>query len=584
MNTMLKQKATYRIDRQAEFSGKLTTAHAKIEKTFLDGGAVLVSVMEILGNLVGILDGMTGTIDGKTAQNTLDGLRQTIDDLAQLPKTEQARQAAFNSLAAMCSSTGGHIDDIHETIRYLKTFAVTVKITGAGLAEFAGFADEIRERIQSGADEVGRFAKNLDAMHSQLVKARSFSSTTLADFDATIPHIISGLNENSERISKQHQEMTDIAAQVKKIAQTIQGKIGSVLSSLQIGDITRQRIEHIQSMLEMLDEFASSAEGKELDGTEHAILQEAVLQMASAQMDETAADFHRDCTKIFASISSFADDAARILSLRDELIDKTRNGDSSTLALMEEGIVEACALVARVQESSADADDVVLSVTNSAQELSRGIEILRSIKIDIHYMALNSNLRCSKLGDAGRSVNVVSGEMRVFAGKLETPADAIVEELQRVESATSQLAKQGQGLSADMAVPLNDALHAIRGAKEQMDAGIESLAEEGQAVFSRISSAVVTLDFENALGHTFNECCQIAAQLSEGFDADVSGFSDKVEGFSHRVYKLYTMSQERDIHVRFLPAYVATANAASVASASQSAAADDDDLFADALF
>jgi len=334
----------------------------------------------------------------------------------------------------------------------------------------------------------------------------------------------------------------------------------------------------------MLDEFASSAEGKELDGTEHAILQEAVLQMASAQMDETAADFHRDCTKIFASISSFADDAARILSLRDELIDKTRNGDSSTLALMEQGIVEACALVARVQESSADADDVVLSVTNSAQELSRGIEILRSIKIDIHYMALNSNLRCSKLGDAGRSVNVVSGEMRVFAGKLETPADAIVEELQRVESATSQLAKQGQGLSADMAVPLNNALHAIRGAKEQMDAGIESLAEEGQAVFSRISSAVVTLDFENALGHTFNECCQIAAQLSEGFDADVSGFSDKVEGFSHRVYKLYTMSQERDIHVRFLPAYVATANAASVASASQSAAADDDDLFADALF
>ncbi len=583
MNTMLRQKETFKIDRQAEFSAKLSAAHAKIEKKFLDGGAVLVSVMDILGNLIGILDGMTGTIDGKMARDTLEGLRQTINDLAQLPKTEEERQAAFNNLADMCSLTGEHIDEIHETIRYLKTFAVTVKITGAGLTEFAGFADEIRERIQSGSDEVGRFAKNLEEMRQQLIKARSFSTDTLSDFQSTIPQIIESLNENSGLIEKQHREMADIAAQAKKIAQTVQGKIGSVLSSLQIGDITRQRIEHIQSTLEMLEEFSSSSEGKALDAAELAVLQEAVLQLAGAQMDETAADFHRDCSKIFASISSFADDAARILSLRDELIDKTRNGDSNILALMEKGIVDATNLVGRVQGSSADADDVVMSVTNSAKELSRGIEILRSIKIDIHYMALNSNLRCSKLGDAGRSVNVVSGEMRIFAAKLETPADAIVEELEKVEAATAQLAKGG--VTTDMASPLNEALQTIRHAKSQMDSGVEALAQEGQAVFSRISAAVVTLDFESELGSTFNECCQIAAQLSEGFEADVSRFSDKIEGFSHRVYKLYTMSQERDIHARFLPSHVSnSSSSASAVSNSQSSASDDDDLFADALF
>ena len=583
MNPLHKSNVTYKLDQQAEFSAKLMAAHAKIEKKFLEGGAVLVSVMDILGNLTGILDGMTGTLDGKTAKNNVDGLRKTIDDLAQLPKTEERRQAGFKSLADMCASTGEHIDDIHETIRYLKTFAITVKITGAGLAEFAGFADEIRERIQSGADEVGRFAKNLDVMRKQLITALSFSSATKADFDCTIPQIITGLNENSARISQQHQEMKDIAAQVKKIAQTIQGKIGSVLSSLQIGDITRQRIEHIQSMLQLMDDFGSSPEGKALSNSEYDVLKEAVLQLASTQMDETAADFHRDCGKIFTSISSFADDAARILSLRDELVDRTSNGERNVLALMEQGIVEACDLVTRVQESSAEADGVVSSVTTSAQELSRGIEILRSIKIDIHYMALNSNLRCSKLGDAGRSVNVVSGEMRLFAGKLETPADAIVEELQRVETTTQQLAQHGSGLSADLAAPLNEALETVRNAKTQMSTGIDALADEGQAVFSRISSAVVTLDFQSELGDTFNECCQIAAQLPQGFQADVSGFVDKISPFSAQVYKLYTMSQERDIHVRFLPANTSTSGHVANA-ASQPAAFEDDDLFADALF
>ncbi len=582
MNAMLKANRAYDTDRQIEFNSKLTAAHARIEKRFLDGGAVLVSVMEMLNDLIGILDGITGTLDQGTTEDTVAGLRRTIKDLAHLPEIESDRKAGFEQLSTMCSSTRGHIEDIHETIRYLKTFAVTVKIAGAGLAEFSGFADEIRERIQSGADEVSRFGANLEAMRLQLTDARTFSSKTLSDFGSTIPSIIKGLNENSARIVEQHREMAEIAGQVKKIAQGVQGKIASTLSNLQIGDITRQRIEHIQSTLQLLNEFVASPEGEALDHDEQAVLREAVLQLISAQMDETAADFQRDCAKIFNSISSFTDDAARILSLRDELVDRSSNGDKNVLSLMEKDIVEACKLAERVQGSSGEADSVVSSVAESAKELLRGIEVLRSIKIDIHYMALNSNLRCSKLGEAGRSVNVVSGEMRIFAGKLETPADAIVEELRGVEVATQALVEQGQGLSKNFSAPLNEALESIQNAKSRMEHGTQALAEEGQAVFTRISAAVVNLDFESELGATFNDCCNIAAQLSEGFQADVSGFADKIEGFASRVYKLYTMAHEREIHVRYLPANNSSSQASAPAAAS--AQADDDDLFADALF
>lgn len=580
MGAMLKPNRAYDTDQQIEFNSKLTAAHARIEKRFLDGGAVLVSVMEMLNDLIGILDGITGTMDQGKTEETVAGLRRTMTDLAHLPEIERDRKSGFEALTTMCASTRGHINDIHETIRYLKTFAITVKIAGAGLAEFSGFADEIRDRIQSGADEVARFGANLEAMRAQLTDARSFSSKTLTDFGSIIPPIIKGLTENSARIVAQHREMAEIAGQVKKIAQGVQGKIGSVLSNLQIGDITRQRIEHIQSILQLLEEFVASSEGEVLTETEHEVLREAVLQLVSAQMDETAADFQRDCSKIFTSISSFIDDAGRILSLRDELVDRSSNGDNNVLALMERDIVEACKLAERVQGSSGDADKVVFSVAESAQELLRGIEVLRSIKIDIHYMALNSNLRCSKLGEAGRSVNVVSGEMRIFAGKLETPADAIVEDLRGVEIATQALVEQGQGLSKNFSAPLNEALDSIRNAKSQMEQGTQALAEEGQAVFSRISAVVTTLDFESELGATFNDCCNIAAQLSQGFQADVSGFADKIEGFSSRVYKLYTMAHERDIHVRYLPANSASAHA----TATPSAEADDDDLFADALF
>ena len=586
---MLNPKTAIAKDYQAEFSARLTGAHARIEKTFLEGGEVLVSVMELVNGLISILDRMTNSLNAEAASDTTQTLSRSVDELAKLPETETIRQNGFEKLSSMCGLTTGHIADISETIRYLTTFVITVKIAGAGLSELTGFADEIRERIQHGADEVARFAKNLEAMRGQLAKARSLSAHTQSDFGDQIPSLIAGLTKNADLIHKQNSEMAAIAGEVKKIAQAIQMKIASVLSALQIGDITRQRIEHIQSTLELVDRLSETTEGASLTDEELFVLQDVIARLCHAQMTETAADFQRDCGRIMASISSFTQDASEILSLRDDLVRKLMSGDSNIYQQMEVGITEACALCEQVQDSSTEADRVVRSVTQSAQELMRGIEVLRSIKTEIHYMALNSNLHCSKLGERGRSVAVVSGEMRIFAAKLEEPADAIVSELTSVEDTTRILAEKSDGLTTDLTAPLGDILKTISSAKAQLDEGVDALAEEGQQVFSRISAAVVKLDFESELGDIFNQCCDIAAKLPLGDGADASSFAEKYDGLNATIYKLYTMQQERDLHLNYLPMPISIAathsNAsASPASGNEAAASSDEDLFDDALF
>jgi methyl-accepting chemotaxis protein len=576
-------------DYQSEFHARLSGAHAKIEKTFLEGGEVLVSVMEMVNSLIAILDRMTNSLNAEASQNTTDTLNRSIEELAKLPETETIRQSGFETLSNMCGKTTGHIADISETIRYLKTFVITVKIAGAGLSELTGFADEIRERIQHGADEVALFAKNLEAMRGQLARARGLSANTQSGFGDQIPSLIGGLSKNAGLIQKQNAEMAAIAGEVRKIAQTIQMKIASVLSALQIGDITRQRIEHIQSTLQLLEEFTTTEEGLALSDSQTTALRDVVAQLCHAQMVETSADFQRDCSRILSSITSFTEDAAQILALRDELVEKLMSGDSNIYHQMEVGITEACALSQQVQNSSSEADRVVRSVTQNAQELLRGIAVLRAIKTEIHYMALNSNLHCSKLGERGKSVAVVSGEMRIFAAKLEEPADAIVAELTTVEDTTRMLAEKSDGLSTELAAPLGEVLRTITNAKDQINLGVDALAEEGQQVFSRIGSAVIKLDFESELGDTFNDCCEISAKLSHGTASDVSEFAETFDSLNHKIYRLYTMAQERDIHLAYLPApaVVAVQQAASTASAEDSApkaSTEDEDLFDDALF
>lgn len=565
---------------RTDFEIKLATAHSRLEKSFLEGGAVLVSVVEIINGLVESLDLLTGVLDGKTTAETVKSLRRTVSDLALLPERAIARQTSFNQILNLCASTSAHVEEMRETIRYLRTFAITVKITGAGLDEFSGFADEIRERIQSGAEEIDRFASKLAHMRSQLDTARAFSDSILTDFRETIPKIVTSLNTSSDQLATQHQSMTGIANEVKSVTRNIQTKVSTVLSALQIGDITRQRIEHVQTMFDCLAEFL--AEGSVSDPVVRDGICQAVAHLAHAQLQESLDDFRMKCSAIFSNLTSFTSDAAQVLSLRDELNKSGGSAENSVLRKMEADIVHACALSNRVQDRSQESDSFVSSVTESAQALLAGIETIRAIKTDIHYMALNSNLRCSRLGDAGRSVNVVSGELRTFAAKLEVPADAIVEDMRHVEEETAVLSRDDSDDISHIHEPLNDALSAIQSVSSDMEKKLEAFGSEGQIVFNRIGAAVTTLDFERELGGLLSECLQIADR-SCGPLQPVSVIAAAAQPLSQRIFAIYTMSQERDIHQRFLPV-----NNGFAADAHHHAAAaqddEDDQLFADALF
>nr|WP_153437047.1 chemotaxis protein [Sinorhizobium terangae] len=557
---------------------RLSLAHARIEASFIEGGATLVAVMEMITGLIDTLDRFTRMLDGETTAATITGLQRTVADLANLPDLAASRQAAFDEISQRCADAFRHVEEMRETFRYLKVFATTVKITGASIAEFADFADEIRERIHSGAEEINYFAAKLDRMRGELAAARNFSAGIRDEFRVTIPEIVANLDENARRLKAQHERMAALAAEVKTVAQAVQGKIATTLSALQIGDITRQRIEHVLSSFLHLDAFLSSADGQGLVTVEVSGVEATIFHLAHAQLDVTLADFRQKCASIFATIASFSADASRILALRDDIAGYRGDPDASILKAMEYDIGHACDLVSRVEGRSQDSTALVGSVTGAVQSLIASIETIRSIKTDIHYMALNSNLRCSRLGDEGRSVNVVSGELRTFAGRLETPADEVVDDMRRVERAAETLGSGPRSDLSNFGTPLAEARGAVASVLEEMNSSLAALGAEGDAVFGRIAAAVRTLDFENNLGEVLDGCVAIAAELAGASEPPAP--IPAAESLRQRIYADYTMAQERDIHRGIFPSAVLDAMPQPTVGASQS----DEDLFEDALF
>ena len=532
--------------------------------------------MDVLNSLLASLDNVTRTLDAGAANDTTADLLATVKSLSGLPQLENMRQSNLQVLSSSGAGLRTHVADMQETMRYLQTFAVTVKITGAGIAEFAGFAEEILDRIRSGTSEVNNFAGQLNSLENELKVAQTFGSGIAQRYEQTVPAVVSALQRDAQSISEHRKKLGEIAKQVGVLARGVQGKVSTTLSALQIGDITRQRIEHVQSTLTILEEFLDSDEGRVLDRGAQTRLENLVHHLAAAQMVDMVENFQRDSRSVVETIASFSHDTQDILNLRAEMRSEDDAKGGNFMRALEESVSAAHAIVKQVETASLQANHVSQSTTATAANLLTGIENIRAVKMDIHYMALNTNLRCSRTGEEGRSINVVTAELRLFAAKLDESADAIVNGLTGFEEAACAIAATDSTGGPGLAERLSDAVSNIRSAANAMETELAVLSEHGREVASKIGLSISKLDFQNDLGEVLATCADNLCDLAGDTMPGVDDLADVLGGLGPRIFKLYTMAQERTVHQAIIPA--------GVVIAALVAAANDDELFEDALF
>ncbi|MBB3350704.1 hypothetical protein FHT70_000608 [Rhizobium sp. BK049] len=563
-----------------EISQILESARSQVEERFLEGGSVLLSVMDVLNRLLNSLESVAKALDANEASDTSADLRATVESLTALPVTEENRQQALISLAQTGRELRKHVADMQETMRYLRTFAVTVKITGAGLAEFAGFAQEILERIYSGTDEVNRFAAHLDSLEKEVKLAASFGANVSRSYADTVPAVAGALRDDAAKIAEHRKNLGILAREVGAIARGVQSKVSSTLSALQIGDITRQRIEHVQATFSLLEDFLAGEDGAGLDAGARQRLQNVVHHLTAAQMSDMCVNFQRDSENVVKTIASFDHDIREILKLRDQMGTESGEAGGNFMRALESSVSAAHEIVKQVDTASRQADQVSHTTIGTAAKLSEAIVNIRVVRTDIHYMALNTNLRCSRLGEEGKSINVVTAELRIFAGKLDESADAIVNGLPALEAAAGRVAPTTDTTVGGLGESLTSAVGNIRSAANVMENELKVLAENGREVAAKIGLLIGKLDFQHELGDVLARCADALEGVAGTDVADISDLAEVIAPLDRKIFKLYTMVQERNIHRDIIPA-----SEESISALAETAKAENDEnLFADALF
>lgn len=537
-------------------AARLAQARGVIEGKFLDLGKVLETSVEVVGGLIGGIDDLAKVLDEGAVEQATANLTHAAAQLNGLSEGRGDHRAGFQSVAEATLKLGAHIEAMQQALRYLHVFAVNIKVTAGGVpgasVVFADFAEEVLAAIAEGRSELAEFHRELDALRGQVSDALALEAELDRRCAELLPATPQRLAADAATLADHHRKVAATTAEVGAIARSLQGKVGGALCSLQIGDTTRQRAEHVEDGLAMA---AAARADRGLGEAGEA----TIRAMLAAQLDDTAEIFNRDMDKMAASLAGVAADAREVLRLRAV----TRGGQGGkgdqgggVLARLEASLADTMSLVRDLESAEASAQGLRRSAEETAAGLGRRINSIRRIRANINQMALNAHLKCVRLGDPGRPLSVIAVELRVSADDLGDRAGQAEQILARLSQASVADAPAGALGTAAVGELLDAAVAPIRAAETKAGADLAALAERSEGMIAQLRQATDRLDFHGAVSDVMSRVASEIAAVAPP-PADDPVFAEVMA----EIARLYTMARERQVHKRFEPPEAAKAAA-----------------------
>jgi len=522
---------------------RLEQARREIEQRFLNAGGVLLEARENIQVLTEALDRIAGSFGRDRADQTIGALRGAIAQLQERIAREHGRGDDLQATAERLSTIQAEISKIHAILGYLAACAVSTRITAAGNDKFMSFADEIANYVQKAEHEVAGFSRKVGQMTSELDRIGEEHAHVIEVVGSAAAAAAPQLIEAAQVVDRRRAELEKLAGHAGPVMHAAASKFGGALSALQVGDMTRQRIEHVQENIQALLDLMRGA-------TDDAGLRIPVLRLLSALTGALSQDFDTDARAIVGALQGVAVDARDIHSLVGNFTGRKGRAEPTHDVVERLGamrhLVEGIEAAGR---RSAEVDGTIRRLAVELLDNKEDIGNLRHVQSDIRLLAINAYLHCSRMGDLGRTIGAIATEINREGDKLGRSANVILQTLGALGGTDAAPADAGGDLVAG--------LDAVGGALREMDkelgGSIDLIATRGETIAARIDAAVQGLDFSGALGEQLAACSAALRQAIVEAGPAPEAPAEALAAFSEAAYGRYTMNSERELHLNVFP-------------------------------
>lgn len=551
-----------------------------LDARFVHAANALARAYEIIERLIGSLEGVTNALDREAADAAVENMRATADRLTQLPAIQQERHRDLGAIREASKVLCDQLAQVHRTLSFLRICGLNIKVAAAGAEEFSGFADHMFVRLDLGEEQLSSFEREVRELAARVATMDDAETLLAAECAKVIPQVPLQLARDAVALQQHQADIATLAGRIADVARDIRGKVAAALGALQIGDITRQRLEHVADGILALSAFLG--ERSDLGADAIAAMEARTLALLVAQATDAIEGFQREARVLTQSLRGIAPDAARLLALKQGGDGGSDVEGQSFLQVLEQGIAEVESVTGRLREADEHTDRLSNATSDTAESLARRLKTVRKVQSDVEQMAWNTGLRCRRMGEDGLALAVIATEIRQFSNHLELVSDRISQSFEQLMTAAGSIRdRRDHGGKVDAGRALSESLASIRGGSDRMRASLASLDGDAATVVGILRDSTDQVDCEAEIGAALTDAAARFAALVRAEDGLPDAALAPLDEMLGRIARSYTMAREREVHRRF-----ALDDEGDAAPAEESGALveDDDGLFDDALF
>ena len=517
------------------------TAAAEVEQAFLVTGQQLENAIAILDRLRKRFAEYTAELTGAALGNTSDELGNATQQIAGLTDVRNADAGTLDSLRELINSIHSRIASLGPVTREMEALSVNARVvassTGVAASDFVLFAQDMHQAAQQVRDCLLQARNALEHVSQELTATQADAMAFTERHQSNLQAIPARLAANLRSLAAERQLAADAATAAQSQSDTVRQQVAEHISALQLGDIVRQRVEHVQAALQLLRQPCRQAG-----------------LLLSSQLNGAADDLAHEGERIETGLRRLAKAARAIGVLGVKLHGETTAQGGSFVAALEADIHATAELFTAMSGDDATTYSRMSAFLFAADTLAERLSNVQSVQEDLRIVGLNATLKCGRLGAKGRSLAVVALELRACSSRFAGSTDAILRDLERLRPLAASLrdpkrrAKHAALAQAadDILVPLQR----LHGLKQELAVALSELQQDADAVGELVDDAVSRFAVRHVLETTLRRTASELAAWAGNASPSIDGAAREV---LDRIAAAYTMDRERAVHARFAP-------------------------------
>jgi len=557
----------------ASVSEAIRLVRSMIEEKFLAMGESLESSTTILARLTETFQGLLAKFDSDDLKQAVEDVSTSASRVVTLSGAYHTERGALEAMSDAAASIEDSVARMHAAIKAVDMLGISAKIEATHIdhssSDFRNFANEIDRSLRLAQTNLAKLTNETSIVRDHLVRANIGESRFDAQHGEALRRIPQRLSASVESIATHRDRAVQAASAVADLSSTIAGRIGEAVMALQIGDTARQRIEHVETALDLVDRLVDGhnpsyeigpAEWQQLSEFDRRRLVAFGYRLQSAQLSDIAFEFEGEVERITASLRDLVVSATDIARLGESAYGGSGGRDDTFLFELESDVQHARQLLDGFRAAREEADSVVAAVTNAAARLADHVEVIHSLEADLRIVGLNTSFKCGRLGLAGRPLSIIAQELRACSRITAGEADGVMESLARMlDGVTALKSREQTGRELNIAAVaklLTEAVDRLGSAARALSRALAALSQDSEAVTALLDDAVRRITVHEEIAGVLR---QASADLLRGADeADLEAgsmpLSDVGMSAQERMLAMisthYTMAQERQVHIR----------------------------------